>query len=77
MIIFSAARAVAEEVTDAELETGLIYPPQTVILKTELHAAERVAEVIFKRDLACVPRPAAIGTFIESRLYKPEYPALI
>jgi malate dehydrogenase (oxaloacetate-decarboxylating)(NADP+) len=76
-MFIAAARAVAEEVTEAELDTGLIYPPQTAIFKTELHAAERVAEVIFKRDLARVPKPADIGAFIQSRLYKPEYPVLI
>ncbi len=76
-MFIAAAHAVAEEVTEAELETGLIYPPQTAIFKTELHAAERVAEVIFKRDLARVPKPADIGAFIQSRLYKPEYPVLI
>jgi malate dehydrogenase (oxaloacetate-decarboxylating)(NADP+) len=76
-MFIAAARAVAEEVTEAELDTGLIYPPQTAIFKTELHAAERVAEVIFKRGLARVPQPADIRAFIQSRLYKPEYPALI
>jgi malate dehydrogenase (oxaloacetate-decarboxylating)(NADP+) len=76
-MFIAAAHAVAEEVTEAELDTGLIYPPQTAIFKTELHAAERVAEVIFKRDLARVSKPADIRAFIQSRLYKPEYPALI
>jgi malate dehydrogenase (oxaloacetate-decarboxylating)(NADP+) len=72
-----AARAVAEQVTQAELDTGLIYPPQSAILQTEVYAAQRVAELIFERDLARVPRPTDIGAFIQSRLYKPEYPALI
>jgi malate dehydrogenase (oxaloacetate-decarboxylating)(NADP+) len=72
-----AARAVAEQVTSAELETGLIYPPQTEIFKTEVHAAELVAEVIFKRDLARVSPPQDVGAFVRSRLYKPEYSPLI
>jgi malate dehydrogenase (oxaloacetate-decarboxylating)(NADP+) len=75
-MFIAAARAMAEQVTKAELDVGLIYPPQSEILKTELHAAQRVAEVIFKRDLARVPRPADIGAFIQSQTYKPEYPAL-
>jgi len=73
----AAARAVAEQVTQAELNTGLIYPPQSAIFKTETYAVARVAEVIFKRDLARVPKPADIATFIRARLYKPEYQALI
>jgi malate dehydrogenase (oxaloacetate-decarboxylating)(NADP+) len=76
-MFIAAARAVAEHVTRAELDIGLIYPPQTEILKTELYAAQRVAEVIFNRDLARVLKPADIGAFIQSATYKPEYPALI
>lgn len=76
-MFIAAARAVAEQVTKAELDVGLIYPPQSEILKTELHAAQRVAEVIFARGLARVPKPSDIGAFIQSETYKPEYPALI
>jgi malate dehydrogenase (oxaloacetate-decarboxylating)(NADP+) len=73
----TAARAVAEQVTPAELETGLIYPPQSTILDTELHAAERVAEVIFARGLARVPMPTDIRAFIESQTYKAEHPPVV
>jgi malate dehydrogenase (oxaloacetate-decarboxylating)(NADP+) len=76
-MFIAAARAVAEQVTQAELDSGLIYPPQSTILKTEVYAAERVADVIFKRDLAGVPKPAEMSAFIQSRLYKPEYQQLI
>jgi malate dehydrogenase (oxaloacetate-decarboxylating)(NADP+) len=76
-MFIAAARAVAEQVTKAELDVGLIYPPQSEILKTELYAAQRVAEVIFERGLARVPKPTDIGAFIQSQTYKPEYPVLI
>src|SRR6202050_2863737 len=76
-MFIAAARAVADQVTQAELDVGLIYPPQSEILKTELYAARRVAEVIFQRDLARVAKPPDIGAFIQSQTYKPEYPALI
>jgi malate dehydrogenase (oxaloacetate-decarboxylating)(NADP+) len=72
-MFIAAARAVAEQVTQAELEMGLIYPPQSTILKTELYAAQRVAEVIFNRDLARVPAPKDIAQFIGSQTYKAEY----
>ena len=72
-MFIAAARAVAEQVTPAELEIGLIYPPQSTILKTELYAAQRVAEVIFKRELARVPAPKDIAQFIESQTYKAQY----
>ncbi|HEY2107485.1 MAG TPA: NAD-dependent malic enzyme [Candidatus Binataceae bacterium] len=72
-MFIAAARAVAEQVTPDELEMGLIYPPQSTILKTELYAAQRVAEVIFKRDLARVPAPVDIAQFISAQTYKAEY----
>ena len=71
------AEAVAHQVTAAELEAGLIYPPQSTILKTETHAAKRIAEVIFARGLARVPEPKEVGRFIESHIYQPKYRSLI
>jgi malate dehydrogenase (oxaloacetate-decarboxylating)(NADP+) len=73
----AAAHAVAEEVTQAELNIGLIYPPQSTIMKTELHVAQRVAEMIFARDLARVPVPKDIEAFVESQTYRAEYQSLV
>jgi malate dehydrogenase (oxaloacetate-decarboxylating)(NADP+) len=67
-MFITAAQAVAEQVTEAELDIGLIYPPQSEILKTELYAAQRVTEVIFKRKLARVAEPKDIGAFIQSQV---------
>lgn len=47
-----AAKALAEQVTDENLSTGLIYPPQSRILDASLHVAGRVAEYIFDQGLA-------------------------
>ena len=69
-----AAQAVAEQVTDEDLATGLIYPPQSHILEASLHVAERVANHIFERGLARVPRPDDIGALIRTRAYHPVYP---
>jgi malate dehydrogenase (oxaloacetate-decarboxylating)(NADP+) len=69
-----AAKAVAEQVTDEDLATGLIYPPQSRILEASLHVAERVAAHIFDAGLARVERPADIGEFIRARAYRPVYP---
>jgi malate dehydrogenase (oxaloacetate-decarboxylating)(NADP+) len=64
---------VAEQVTDQDLSTGLIYPPQSAILDASLHVAERVAEYIFDKGLARVPRPGDIGSLIRTRAYRPVY----
>jgi malate dehydrogenase (oxaloacetate-decarboxylating)(NADP+) len=68
-----AAMSVAEQVTQASLDIGLIYPPQSNILNASVHVAEKVANLIFERNLAGAPRPADIGEFIRSRVYRPEY----
>ncbi len=73
----AAARAVAERVTPADMEVGLIYPPQSEILETEVHAAVRIAEVIFDRGLSDLKRPDNIEAFIREQVYDPEYKSLI
>jgi malate dehydrogenase (oxaloacetate-decarboxylating)(NADP+) len=69
-----AAEAVAEQVSDEDLATGLIYPPQSRILEASLYAAERVATHIFDNNLARARRPDDIGALIRDRAYKPVYP---
>jgi malate dehydrogenase (oxaloacetate-decarboxylating)(NADP+) len=69
-----AAKAVAEQVSDASLETGLIYPPQSRIFEASLHVATRVAEYIFDKELARVPRPPDIAALIRGSAYRPVYP---
>ena len=68
-----AAQAVAEQVSDESLATGLIYPPQSRILEASLHVATKVAEYIFEKGLARVPRPKNIVEHIRSAAYKPVY----
>jgi malate dehydrogenase (oxaloacetate-decarboxylating)(NADP+) len=69
-----AARAVAEQVSDASLVTGLIYPPQSQIFEASLHVATRVAHYIFEKGLARVQQPPDIAALIRSSAYRPVYP---
>jgi malate dehydrogenase (oxaloacetate-decarboxylating)(NADP+) len=70
-----AAQAVAEQVTEQNLATGLIYPPQSRIFEASVHVARRVAEHIFEKKLARVSPPADIAAHIRSCAYRPVYPA--
>jgi len=72
-LFITAAKAVAEQVTEENLDAGLIYPPQSRILEASLNTATRVAEVIFERGLARIPKPADVGAHIRSLAYKPAY----
>lgn len=75
-MFIAAAHAVADQVSAVNLDVGLIYPPQSGILKTEVRVARHVAEVIFRHGLARVQEPKDLDAFIESHVYKPEYPAI-
>jgi malate dehydrogenase (oxaloacetate-decarboxylating)(NADP+) len=68
-----AAQAVAEQVSEETLATGLIYPPQSRILEASLHVAKRIAAYIFDHGLARVPRPDDVGALVRARTYHPVY----
>ena len=70
-----AAKAVAEQVSEESLATGLIYPPQSRILEASLHVARRIAEYIFDKQLARVPRPDDVQAHIHACAYRPVYRA--
>ncbi len=72
-MFIAAARGVAAQVTKAELDVGLIYPPQAQLLETELRAAAEIARVIFDRGLAGVERPRDLDAFIRAQAYRAEY----
>jgi Malic enzyme len=72
-MFIEAAHAVADIVTQKQLDMGLLYPPQSDILETEIKTAIRVAEFIFSKDMAGVERPDDIKDFIKGKIYKPEY----
>jgi malate dehydrogenase (oxaloacetate-decarboxylating)(NADP+) len=72
-MFIEAAHALAGQVTPAQLKQGLLYPPQSNILETEIKTAARVARVAFESNLARVARPADYEAFIRSHVYKPEY----
>ena len=73
-LFIRAARAVAEQVSDSQLDSGLIYPHQSRILEASLNTAARVAEMIFDEGLAAMPRPEDIDAFVRGFAYRPVYP---
>ncbi|MCK1478224.1 NAD-dependent malic enzyme [Bradyrhizobium sp. 197] len=70
-----AAKAVAEQVTDENLATGLIYPPRGQIFAASLHVATRIAEYIFENNLTRKERPKDVGALVRSQVYRPVYAA--
>jgi malate dehydrogenase (oxaloacetate-decarboxylating)(NADP+) len=68
-----AAQAVAEQVTQKQLDSGVIYPPQSQILETSLLTATKIATYIFDQGFARAQRPANIEQHIRSIAYQPKY----
>jgi malate dehydrogenase (oxaloacetate-decarboxylating)(NADP+) len=76
-MFIEAAHAVADQVTAEQLKLGMLFPPQSNILETEIKTAARVAQVGFEDGLAGVARPEDCEAFIRSHVYKPEYRGLV
>jgi malate dehydrogenase (oxaloacetate-decarboxylating)(NADP+) len=76
-MFIEAAHALADQVTPKELEQGLLFPPQSNILETEIKVATRVANVVFDSNLAGVADPADYEAFIRSHVYTPKYRDLV
>ncbi len=76
-MFIEAASAVADQVPPELFKQGLMYPPQSNILETEIKTAARVAKLIFDLGLARVARPADMEALIRSHVYTPTYPKLV
>jgi malate dehydrogenase (oxaloacetate-decarboxylating)(NADP+) len=76
-MFIEAARATADQVTDKQRKMGMLFPPQSNVLDTEVRTAERVAGLVFERSVARVDPPKDINGWLRGMLYKPEYTALL
>jgi malate dehydrogenase (oxaloacetate-decarboxylating)(NADP+) len=72
-----AARAVAEQVTEANLAIGLIYPPTSNIFDASLRTAAKIAEYVFDHGLAGISRPDDVEAHVRGLAYKPVYPTQV
>ena len=68
-----AARALAEETSEADLEMGRMYPSLTRIREVSAQIGAAVAEVAFRDGLARVKRPADVLAFVRAKMWTPRY----
>jgi malate dehydrogenase (oxaloacetate-decarboxylating)(NADP+) len=73
----AAARALADQVSNADLEQGLIYPPLAKIREVSAVIASAVAEVAYTHGLARKPRPDDLLEAVRSKMYTPEYESYV
>jgi malate dehydrogenase (oxaloacetate-decarboxylating)(NADP+) len=72
-MFMAAAKALDQQVTQADLDQGSIYPALQRVRAVSSKIATAVAEVAFEQGLAGRPRPENLGAYIESRMYDPHY----
>ena len=73
-MFFAAAKALACEVSTADLKKGCIFPPLRRIRETSASIATATVEVAYRQKLATKARPNKLRSFIESQMYQPDYP---
>ncbi len=71
----ASARALAAQVTEADLEIGRVYPALTRIREVSLAIAMAVAEMAYEDGLARAPRPDHLREEIRSMMFDPAYPS--
>jgi malate dehydrogenase (oxaloacetate-decarboxylating)(NADP+) len=68
-----AAEAVADQVSPAMRDKGMLFPSQANILETEVVTATRIADFMFETGLATVSKPDNVRSWIEGQLYRAVY----
>ncbi len=72
-MFLAAAKALALQVTEEDLELGRVYPALTRIRDVSAHIAVAVAQIAFDENLATRPCPYNILACVKERMYQPDY----
>jgi malate dehydrogenase (oxaloacetate-decarboxylating)(NADP+) len=72
-MFLAAARTLAQQVSQAELDEGRLYPRLTHIRKVSHAVAAAVIRVACGRGLAGVAVPDDLDGYVRSLMYEPEY----
>jgi len=72
-MFLSAAKTLADLVSEEDLSVGSIYPPLQNIREVSLQIAMAVAEEAFKSDASDLPQPNNLKQQIKNYMYNPIY----
>lgn len=72
-LFLTAAKTLANMVSEKDLETGTLYPPMQNIRKVSLDIAVAVAEHAYSQDNASEPKPDNLREFMAGQMYDPYY----
>jgi malate dehydrogenase (oxaloacetate-decarboxylating) len=76
-MITRAAHTLAQQVTDAELECGLLYPEVARLREITAVSAAAVCGEAFERGVARAERPDDLEAAARSAMWTPDYPTFI
>ncbi len=72
-MFMAAVHALCAQVSPDDLAQGSLYPPLARVREVSAHIAAAVAEVVFDRGLAGVPRPPDLLAHVRAQMYEPVY----
>lgn len=68
----------ANQVTEADLEAGRLYPPQRMIRECSIKIAAEISEWLYKNSKATYyPEPSDKESFIRKQLYDTTYQSYV
>lgn len=72
-MFMAAAKTLAHEASQADLERGYILPPLTRIREVSARIAAAVAGIAYEQGLATQPEPEDLPAAVRAAMYEPEY----
>ena len=72
-MFMTAARTLAHQVGQGELDLGLLYPPISNIRTVSAAIAAAVFEVAHQQNLARKPMPDDLRAYVQRKMYVPNY----
>jgi len=72
-MFLAAARSLADQVTQQEIDQGALYPSLSRVREVSAHLAAAVAKVAYEQDMATKERPQDLFAYVSSFMYEPNY----
>ena len=72
-MFLASAQALADEVTNEDLQVGRIFPPQVRMREVAIAVAAAVAQVAWDSGLAKTSAPKDLRTAVANAMYEPKY----
>jgi malate dehydrogenase (oxaloacetate-decarboxylating)(NADP+) len=72
-MFFAAARALADQTSESDLQGGRVFPPVTRMREVAMAVAVAAAAVAYEQDLATGRCPSDISAAVRRYMFSPQY----